>query len=319
MTTPDALRDAEHIADVSNIPYDGQDDTLSDNSQGSGSSHARGIQARAKTVLLDRLLRDFDILIYCQLSVLYYMDCSIFQFAIRAIVQLLFFTPKTGPFPETPNNQSYLVAILVSNASCILLHCLSANPAGEEITRGYIHGGLFIDFIGQKGPISKSQLLVVDIVIAALQIIMLGMIIEKEKTKHSVSPSSDSTATRTAGPAQSQQDHDAEERGVLRTGEHATGNEIELQEFRTANDERDAERGGLLAEISGEPGRYRHPRDIFTSGEAVIMETNILGILRDQWSYTHATSGLRTGSATSRDRARDFLRRRMGIHVRARA
>lgn len=75
MTTPDALRDAEYIADVSNVPYDdGDDDVLSDQTRTTRSSDTKGIRARAKVVLLERLLRDFDILIYCQLSLLYYME-----------------------------------------------------------------------------------------------------------------------------------------------------------------------------------------------------------------------------------------------------
>ena len=75
MTTPDALRDADYIADASNIPYEVHDDDgLSDHHETWGHLRRREIQAKAKMVFLDRLQRDFDIMIYCELSALYYME-----------------------------------------------------------------------------------------------------------------------------------------------------------------------------------------------------------------------------------------------------
>lgn len=71
MTTPDIYRDAEYITDVFTTPsgasefeYDfGQD------------ARMKKVQATAKVALIDRVLRDLDILIYCELSALYYMEC----------------------------------------------------------------------------------------------------------------------------------------------------------------------------------------------------------------------------------------------------
>ena len=121
-------------------------------------------------------------------------SCSIVHFAIRGIVQLLFFTPKASPFPEASKQQPYVGAIALSNLFCMFLHCISANPASGEATRGYLHGGLFIDFIGQKGPISKLRLLTFDLMILVIQIIMLGVLLEKDNTKASI-PSESSTST----------------------------------------------------------------------------------------------------------------------------
>ena len=69
MTTPDIYRDAEYITDVFTTPsgaseYDfGQD------------ARMKKVQATAKVALIDRVLRDLDILIYCELSALYYVEC----------------------------------------------------------------------------------------------------------------------------------------------------------------------------------------------------------------------------------------------------
>ena len=74
MTTPDALRDAEYIADVSYPLDETHDGSSSDNPGGSQRAAAAEIQAKAKIALLDRLRRDLDIMVYCELSSLYYME-----------------------------------------------------------------------------------------------------------------------------------------------------------------------------------------------------------------------------------------------------
>lgn len=71
MTTPDVFRDAEYIADVSGIQHGSiaeasptiQDERL-----------RKKLQSAAKLAFIDRLLRDLDIIIYCELSALYYME-----------------------------------------------------------------------------------------------------------------------------------------------------------------------------------------------------------------------------------------------------
>lgn len=79
MTTPDAFRDAEYIADVSGIrvPEAGDPSNVADGERTASSAHhglRRKAQTAAKTACIDRLLRDLDIVIYCELSALYYME-----------------------------------------------------------------------------------------------------------------------------------------------------------------------------------------------------------------------------------------------------
>lgn len=74
MTTPDALRDAEYIADVCNIPYEEYDNGGSAGNGNISNAQRKELHAKAKIALLDKLLRNFDILIYGQLSALYYME-----------------------------------------------------------------------------------------------------------------------------------------------------------------------------------------------------------------------------------------------------
>lgn len=74
MTTPDALRDAEHIADIPNLVDDPDDDSSPRDPQGGPQITGTEIRASRKIILLDRLRRDLDIMVYCELSSLYYME-----------------------------------------------------------------------------------------------------------------------------------------------------------------------------------------------------------------------------------------------------
>lgn len=75
MTDVDAFRDAEYIADVSGIGPDDAEPGSSAPASGSGTdSRVRKLQNAAKIAFIDKLLRDLDILVYCELSALYYME-----------------------------------------------------------------------------------------------------------------------------------------------------------------------------------------------------------------------------------------------------
>ncbi|KAL2865788.1 DSC4 family protein [Aspergillus lucknowensis] len=328
MTTPDVFRDAEYIADVSGIQYGsiaGISPTLQDERL------KKKLQSAAKLSLIDRLLRDLDILIYCELSALYYLDCSIVLFAIRTIVQLIFFTPKTPPF-DPNRNQPFIGAIFATNLFCMIFHNFFSQPEAGEATRGYLHGGILIDFIGQKTPVPVTRLLCLDLFVMILNIIMLGLIIERVKIAESRETATTTTATTTSTrnePTQTQ-DHDHEERG-LRSGESEPGSSAaqpndesernEQSSYPTPPDthphvtnEEDLERTRLLADPSEHGGHtnHQHALDTFSSGEAVIMRMGVIDVIRDQWQFR--PSAARWSSEPS-ERTAALLRERFGLQV----
>lgn len=261
-------------------------------------------------------------------------SCSILLFLLRAIIQLIFFTPKASPFDPT-RNQPYIGAIFTSNIFCMIFHAFSTHPEIDETTRGYLHGGLFIDFIGQKGPVSVGRLISFDLLVMVVDFVMLGLVIERVRTVDSTSESR-SEETGAEADAEAQQDHDSEERGVLRGQNRDDG--IELDEF--AHDEHtptqtnksnttddDDERTNLLAEPSNAHTKPTHPLDIFSSGEYMLMDLGLIDTIRDQWRYSPSsvssgrsptTSSSRT-SRTSRyapsAETAAFLRERFGLQV----
>ncbi|PYH90875.1 DUF1746-domain-containing protein [Aspergillus ellipticus CBS 707.79] len=318
MNTPDVYRDAEYIADVSGIPYGGASEPRPGNSSGHA-ERLKKVQTAAKVAFIDRLLRDLDILIYCELSALYYMDCSIILFAVRAIVQLIFFTPKAPPFDPT-RNQPFIGAILASNLFCMIFHKFFTRPEASEATRGYLHGGLLIDFIGQKAPVSLARLLLLDLLILLLDLVMLGLVVERVKTVEPASPGAVSEVIETPSSEDEEQDHDYEERGVHRgqsssSARTATEDGIELGELDSQGME--MERTQLLADpTEGGRGQARdaHPMDSFISGQAVIMDMGLLDVIRDQWRYS-PTVVRRSSPYVPSDQTAAFLRERFGIRV----
>ena len=76
-----------------------------------------------------------------------------------------------------------LAACLFVNFLSILFHAISASPTGSTYTKGYLHGSIIIDFIGELGPISKSRLVLQDITIICGQILLLALQEEVERTK----------------------------------------------------------------------------------------------------------------------------------------
>ncbi|EKV16569.1 Peptidase M18 [Penicillium digitatum] len=327
MTDVDAYRDAEYIADVSGISNDDTELLRPIGTLRSQNARVKNVKSAAKVAFIDRLLRDLDILIYCQLSALYYMDCSIVLFAIRAIVELIFFTPKAPPFEPT-RSQPFVSAIIGSNLICMLFHAFLICPEAGEETRGYLHGGLFIDFIGQT-PVSVYRLLSFDFLIFLIDIIMLGLIIERVKTNGTPAPapatSTPDTHTDTSPNTEDSQpqDHDAEERGILRQedGDETTSavhNSPDSHYSSGIDEEVEEERTTLLADPadaeSGSGARGEHPMDTFAAGEAVIVNMSFLGTLSDQWCHSNSVVRSTPGFVPSPETA-TFLRQRFGLQV----
>lgn len=228
---------------------------------------------------------------------------------------MIFFTPKASPFEPT-RNQPYVGAIIASNLFCMISHAFFIRPEAGEDTRGYLHGGLFIDFIGQKTPVSVIRLLSLDMLVFVLDFVMLALIVERVKT----ATPNESTTQNAEGITETEQarsqDHDAEERGVLRQDTNTEEAPDDSSPSPTTENVQE-ERTTLLAEPgeNGPPHSVRdgHPLDQFASGEAVIMDMGFLDTLRDQWQYS--TQPRRPSGYVPSTETATFLRQRFGLQV----
>jgi hypothetical protein len=189
-----------------------------------------------------------------------------------------------------PAHRPHVFAIFVPNVLCMFLHLVLSLPAAGEETRGYLHGGVVIDFVGQKAPTSRLGLLLLDVVILAIQCLMLAVHQQREGLRKVVLP-----GRQTAGAAAAEsgapvapattQDHDAEERGVMRNDPRTTGetDEIELRPLSGNN----AGEGGDTAEttrlLEGSASRRATDADllgVLRSGNAILADFYIIHTIR---------------------------------------
>lgn len=269
---------------------------------------------RRRGDLLDDLLRSLDVLTYAELGVVYYMDCSTPLLLLRSVLQLLYLTPKHALLPQPPNGSRFLALIVAANALCIFLHAIRVAPAalpGHD--RGYLHGGLVLDFIGQKGPSSKIQLVGLDFLVLGLQIVHCAALGVRKGLKERPG----ATPVIEPGVVRSGQQLEDEERGVRRSEEVGRGQEVEMQRLNpegrrtSAVEDMDLEATTVALERTD-----AHIFDAFNSGQIVLADLDLRKVLREEWEKAKAAGeGEEEGGNTRRNRE---TRRRLIERVRGR-
>jgi len=189
--------------------------------------------------------------------------------------------PKSPPFPEAPPNQPYIGGIVGTNVLCMFLHLYFARPEAGEAQRGYLHGGLLLDFIGQQGPSSKLHLFLLDLAILFLQLTSLAVVIKRkdlDRLQKSPRTASASLSAPTEPPDTEQepsQDQDAEERGERRQPSILV-EALALEEGIGTLEEQSQRRGSASANF-----QYALS-DLVASGQAMIAELYIADTVRQQ-------------------------------------
>ncbi|KAI0430626.1 DUF1746-domain-containing protein [Xylaria sp. FL1042] len=248
-----------------------------------------------KLDFLTHLSLNLDTLVYAELCILYYMDCSFIRLFIRWIAQTLFVSPKTEDTVLIVPNY-HVSAIVGPNLLCMLLHLISSPLEAGEASRGYLHGGILVDFIGQKAPASRFTLILLDAVVLAIQCFMITVNIEKERIRNVIKPLRVNAipGVSITAPATTQ-DHDSEERGVSRDApEMDDVNETDNVEMRPLGNHNDGgvndseSAGGegsrlLRQSVVQRIGQSEGLVDVLRSGNAVIGNFHIPQSLRNAW------------------------------------
>lgn len=207
----------------------------------------------------------------------------------------MFLTPKPSFIPEPPQNRPYVGAIVGSNLLCFILHLCYDRPAASEATRGYLHGGLAMDFIGQKGPTSKLHLVMLDILILALQLVALGAHITRLKVKkQSTTPvitAPSQPVDATTASVEPGQDLNHEEQGLHRSDHHPVDVELEIlnssgrrnpPDQSSASQQDVAEESEALLGSAMQPRSDAHIFDAFNSGEIMILDLDVTHLVTSQ-------------------------------------
>ena len=173
-----------------------------------------------------------------------------------------------------------------SNLLCLSCHLYFARPQAGEATHGYMHGGVMLDFVGQLGPTSKLRLFLLDAVILLLQLVALSATLKRRelakasKNVHS-NPSSAPVPSQTEEVEPTAQDHDAEERGVLRRAS-SSSTTAEASEPRSLPPEQSV---GTPRQSS----RAIKKADLFWSGQSTIVELHLWDTIKEAPTVTTST------------------------------
>lgn len=211
------------------------------------------------------------------------------------MAQTLFVSPKSEDTVLIVPNY-HVSAIIAPNLLCMFLHLISSPLEAGEASRGYLHGGILVDFIGQRAPSSRFTLILLDAVVLAIQCFMITINIEKERIRNVIKPPRANTTSGTTVIASTTgQDYDSEERGVLRDAPEIDEiNETDSFEMRplasrTSGGLSDSEspggKGSRLLKQSGigQSSQSDNPVDVLRSGNAVIGTFHIPHSLRTAW------------------------------------
>jgi hypothetical protein len=249
---------------------------------------------------LDDLISALDRLVWVEMALLYYLDNSFLRFLLRAAAQTVYLMPKSPPFPEPTTPQPVVGAFIGINFICVALHLYSSQPEAGEGTRGYLHGGLLLDFIGQQGPTSKLYLFLLDVFVTFLQFLSLAVVVKRknlEKIKEA-----NTTTIQPEASAQSEteplatQDYNAEERGERRRGS-ILEEALAPEESVGLLDDQDQERGSASSNL-----QYAQS-DVIASGQAMIAELYVWDALCERYhaynEYRSSTAGLTAGDSVA--------------------
>ncbi|OBT89150.1 hypothetical protein VE02_01659 [Pseudogymnoascus sp. 03VT05] len=282
---------------------------IDDNSPAARRRRRIFIQTKKKAEFIHDILVNLDMLIYAELCFMYYNEyypppptpyllttyehkltstpsCSLFRFLLRSITQLVFLSPAAKP-PPIPGPRPFIPALLSTNMLCIFLHLVTARPSGSELTRGYLHGGIIVDFIGQRAPSTKALLVGLDILILVLQLVMLSVHVEEAVLKAALANRDGMTAYIAGGGT----GVDPAERGggdlEMGTGAQGVemGVEMEMHDLSAPEGAGAEERDVLLAESMrrAEEGGDAGVVDAFYTGNVVVGTFDVVGTVRAQW------------------------------------
>ncbi|KAK6204361.1 uncharacterized protein RJT21DRAFT_116759 [Scheffersomyces amazonensis] len=113
------------------------------------------------------------------IGIIYLRDISMFRLALRAFIQYTISHPyptanirlNTSDENKRALTKTLLLGIINANAFCILIHLIFGVYKKSPSSDGYLHGGMSLQFIGERVPYSTLELLILDVIIFFIQLI----------------------------------------------------------------------------------------------------------------------------------------------------
>ncbi|KAB8542137.1 hypothetical protein FH972_025600 [Carpinus fangiana] len=275
-------------------------------SSASTPDNPHSIRLRKRASLLKDLLLSLDSLILINLAATYYLDTLSLLFLFRTLAQRAMQLTAFAPLPHIPaalapmltaaldrqstSSSPQLALLTGTTILAITLHLFMAPPSAGEATRGYLHGGLFIDFVGQKAAspvISRLRLVALDVLSGGLQVIMVCVL--RECRRCEVAAEADIGAAANVpgegllGALIAGRERRMRRADTQRAGDNENG--IELNDMGTGGRESDEEEEARRPMLEAVEGRKdaadQHPLDELNSGQVVVTTLHVLDTLRN--------------------------------------
>ncbi|KAF2415517.1 DUF1746-domain-containing protein [Tothia fuscella] len=223
---------------------------------------------------VEEVIQTLDFLVWVELVMGYYMDNSILPFIVRALVQTSLIMPRLAPNMPDPYF-AHLTFIIGGNAFCMITHFIMSPPTAGEATRGYLHGSLILDFVGQLGPTSKIHLLILDTFIFLLQFTVLAVVIKQKDLWN--------TPNLHPVPVNALDQSDTSTTALLPTRRHdAAEREQHCPPLLSAESQREDEPFTVMRRA-----RSWQSQDLSASGQAVIIELFLWDSVRQSVNAYH--------------------------------
>lgn len=195
----------------------------------------------------------------------------------------MYLSPKSETFPFLmPASRMHVALVVLPNIWCMLVHLLAALPQGYDYNRGYLHGGVIIDFIGQRPPTSRLYFFLADLFLLILQCLMLTIHTERErlrlslKTFRPLAP----IITLEAATAPTVEDLDAEERNIGGGQPDEEEEDVELHSLGRGSQGDEAEGTESRRPNSSDDVSTSRLYDVLSSGNGVLGDHNIVRSMR---------------------------------------
>jgi len=136
----------------------------------------RSVLYKRKKFFLNDLKASFKMLGIVLIVVAYLRDMSMIRLALRGFVH----ASLANPFPTSSDNVTLtdenkraltkflLVGIFITNAICFITHLIFGTYSNYGKT--YLQGGISLQFIGERVPSTRIELLLLDVAVLLLQL-----------------------------------------------------------------------------------------------------------------------------------------------------
>lgn len=146
---------------------------------------------KRKKYFLQDLRSSVKFLGFILLGIAYLRDLSMLRLGIRAFTQYSISNPYPTPSMRVSISEEnkkaltkfLLIGIFSGNSFCFLMHLLFGSYQDSDSSNGFLHGGMTIQFIGERVPYSTLELILLDIGIFCVQVIYHSLMCMTDDSK----------------------------------------------------------------------------------------------------------------------------------------